>query len=660
MSVFSYPRINFAGTITLNPGTANNDDYAQAPGRTMPANWGAFAGQPFGLFDSGLVQARTFGMSDEAFVEWVQRPYIFDGGSRPVMPSEWNYYGDMSSNAQTTVVGVQAGPGESYTKPDPSVPLSSAIGQALTFKGGITDVNSEGSPPSTQFFIDALQLATDQVTVKGAPSKGACQWINFYRNVNLTADGGAGGYIYHVLRAGPNTTINIPGMPANAVGVVIRYYLYRTIQGETNPFAQAALYSQGKQNPATLQIAGTIAPLMPDEAIITGPVGRLLVSSTTPIPTPPGTQNNGGGQIGLAPAVLQQDGTTISADFIGTFPEFYQGSVNPKYDFGPVSLVVKGGGITAPVGPVPYADTDGGNACGWVFDFDISSNPQAQQALQDANAAFSLVHPQFGTVLDETPYYFPSNQQGIYAEQHGPGDQFLNQGTVEPATVSVYSRGKLLSREKCPPITVWAYQSTPIQSPGNAFALNSNFKPGDPLSIDTLQSGNLLLTFTINGPGNPAPGGYPPQNYSAFSFPPYVTNNPLISIRILPNDEDFSRYYVDPAADEPVGNDLLTFDVVYQKVLRTYYLLFPAMNRVFPLNCEEKVTKNAQAILARTEMSLWMTTKYMPRTRDMSASRRKLLRAWCRKVAPTAQQAAGPAESNQMPGQQAPASQGPW
>ena len=28
MSIFDYPRINFKGTIQLNPGTANNDDYA--------------------------------------------------------------------------------------------------------------------------------------------------------------------------------------------------------------------------------------------------------------------------------------------------------------------------------------------------------------------------------------------------------------------------------------------------------------------------------------------------------------------------------------------------------------------------------------------------------------------------------------------------------
>jgi hypothetical protein len=56
------------------------------------------------------------------------------------------------------------------------------------------------------------------------------------------------------------------------------------------------------------------------------------------------------------------------------------------------------------------------------------------------------------------------------------------------------------------------------------------------------------------------------------------------------------------------------------------------MNQVIPLNSEAAVTKHASAILARTEQSIWMTSGYMPRTRDMSRSRRTLLRAWCRKV----------------------------
>ena len=268
------------------------------------------------------------------------------------------------------------------------------------------------------------------------------------------------------------------------------------------------------------------------------------------------------------------------------------------------------------------------------FDFDISANAEAQSVLKDANATFRLLNGNL-VVLDETDYYVVTNQQAAYAEQYGTGDLFLNQGTLEPATVGVYRRGQRLDAKSCPPITVWQYRSIPLQSPGNAEVNAVNVRPGDPISIDTAEPGNYLLTFTINDAANPAPGGYPPKSYLAFQNPPFTTvmNSPAISVRILPNNEDFSRYYVDPAAEEAVGNELLTFDVVYRRVLRTYYVLYPAMNnQAFALNDEGKVAKHAQAILDRTELSLWMTTDYMPRTRDMSASRRRLLRAWCRKV----------------------------
>jgi hypothetical protein len=282
---------------------------------------------------------------------------------------------------------------------------------------------------------------------------------------------------------------------------------------------------------------------------------------------------------------------------------------------------------SAIIGPVDYADTDSGDRRGWIFDFDISANPAAQRILQDPDARFSLQHAQYGTILGETDYYFVSNQQAIYAEQYGVGDSFLNQGTTEPATVSVYHRGHELDATDCPPITVWQYRSVPIQSPGDVEAIATDFKPGQPLQVDTSQPGNFLFTFSIYAAGN-----LPPKSYSTFMFPPYVTNAPSVSLRILPNGEDFSAYYVDPSAEDPIGNDQLTFDVVYHKVLRTYYLLYPAMNQIFPLNDESRVRKSAQTVLDVTDPKLWMSGRYMPRTRDMSDSRRKLLRAWCRKV----------------------------
>ena len=175
MSLFDFPRVNFKGTIELNPGTANNDDYAQQPGAALlPKSFGPpYAGQALGLIESKTVQARTFGMSDAAFIAWVQKAQTFDVSGRPgqtvqIIPAEWNYYGGMESRttkaAVIAVIGVQTGPGQSYAKADPGVPATAVIGAALSYSGHITDVNSEGSPPATQFFIDSLILKNSTTT----------------------------------------------------------------------------------------------------------------------------------------------------------------------------------------------------------------------------------------------------------------------------------------------------------------------------------------------------------------------------------------------------------------------------------------------------------------------------------------------------------------
>lgn len=628
MSLFDFPRINVTGTLKMNPGTANNDDYAGFA--TLPD--GPCAGQTLALIDSKLVEPRTYGMNDSDFIAWVQKAQTFNvasGGQQQIIPSEWNYYGGMNSKIlSASVVGVTTAPNQVYTSPDSGIPVTGLVGATLAFSGHFTDVNSEGSPPATQFFIDSLTLTQgSQTWLSGSTSKGACQWLNFYRNVNLVADAGAGGYVYHVMLKSSGATIAIPGFDdPSIVGVIFRYYLFASSQGTTSNSGIEAIYQQQGTNPATLQIVATFAPLYENETIFTAPVGRLMVANTPNIPTPQGTQNNGNGMIALAPGVLSVDGNVISADFSGTFPDYYQSGNNPKYDFGTVSLVVTNGTDSATVDAVNYSDTNGGNAGGWLFDFDISTNTQAQQILAAGKATFQLVHATYGVVLAETDYYFVTNQQAIYTEQGGSGTAFVNQGSQEPASVSVFQYGQPLT--SCPPITVWQYASVPLQKPGDAEAISTSYQPGQPISVKTDLPGNFLFTFTVQGQAAP------PQSYTTFMNPPYITNWPQISLRILPNMEDFSPYFVDPTIADPVGNDQLTFDVVYQKVLRTYYLLYPAMNLIFPLNDEASVAQYAQPILqaTSTKPANWMSAGYMPRTRDMSNSRRILLRAWCLKV----------------------------
>ena len=75
-----------------------------------------------------------------------------------------------------------------------------------------------------RFFIQKLALLQGTTPLlSGRASKGACQWLNFYRNVNLTADAGAGGYVYHVMKKTDHKpTIKLPGFPDDIAGV-LRY-----------------------------------------------------------------------------------------------------------------------------------------------------------------------------------------------------------------------------------------------------------------------------------------------------------------------------------------------------------------------------------------------------------------------------------------------------
>lgn len=653
MSLFDFPRINVAGVLTVCPGTANNDDYAGFA--TLPEGYGPFTGQTLALIDSKLVRPRTYGMSDADFIAWAQKAQTFNvatGGQKQIIPAEWNYYGDMSMTLRSgSVIGVTTAPGRVHTKPDGEVPATGVLGATLALSGNVTDVNSEGSPPATQFFLGSLTLSQGGRTLLGgAASKGACQWLNFYRNVNLTADAGAGGYVYHVLRKAAGTTIDLPGFDdPRIVGVIFRYYLYAPTQRTTGNPEIEALYQAKQRNFSDIQLSGTLAPLFDNETIFTTPVGRLLVSGTPTIATPPGTRNNGAnGVIALAPAVLAVDGARVSADFVGTFPDYHQGDAsappgparasappglamptpNPKYDFGPVSLVVTNSSASATVAPVDYADTAAGDQAGWLFDFDLGASPEAQQILASPGGGVFQLRQGNCVVLAETDYYVVSNQQAVYGEQGGSGSELVNQGSAEPVTVAVFQQGRELAAGSCPPITVWWYPSVPLQAPGDAEVIVKACQPGQPIVVPTGQPGNFLLTFSVGGQPSP------PVGYSTFMNPPYITNWPQVSLRLLPNGEDYSSFYVDPTAAEPIGNHLLTFEVVFREVLRTYYLLYPAMNKVIPLNDETAVAQSAAQILAAVSPAPanWMSIHYMPRTRDMSRRRRVLLEAWCRKV----------------------------
>lgn len=693
MSIFSFPRIHVKGLFRINVGTANNDDYSSVqfpPGSDNP-------GDPLRLSDSNTVQPLTYGMSDADFIAWVQQSHSFvqppknlavASAQNPVapaltraeqplhnaevldenivkyIPAEWNYYGDMGLEmVDVDVVAVQ----------DPDRLLKqNAVGGNLSFKvvpaaasgtGMLIDVNAEDVPCS-QVFADALTLMLgDTQLFSGKPSKSATRWVNFQRNTALNGPNGAGACFQSVVPiadlAGQPIVAALPpknGDGAALAGIVFRYYMYRPLQ-PINTFnypkdaewrqQMEALYQKEKfaekLNPDYVEIVGTVAPWYEGE-MMSAPTGRLLNPTGTTFPLPPGSIGNaqpdkdGIRHFGLAPAVAVVDWNRdlLSIDFSGTFPETYKGTdydplktdtaLNPKYNFGAVHLLVRNGDQSYDLGPIDYADTEGGDAKGWIFDISLAGITEDVKTLI-IEGDLVLNCPEYGDLLAESEYYIVSDQSCIFGEQGGAGateTQFTNDGPAdEQSTVKIFRKGVELADGDSPEMTVWEYDTTPNQSPGPRTVNTTSFTAGDALTVRVENSGNRLFTFTL--PGEPEP----PTSYSDLN----LMVVPMINLRILPN-YDFSKYYVDPTAAEPVGNDLLTFDVIYDEIFRNYYLLYPGMNARRPLNNPDywEGAYNAQVILSRTGRANWANYVYMPRTRDLSESRAQLLHAWARKT----------------------------
>lgn len=682
MSVFNFPRINFKGLLMVNVGTANNDDYS---GDVFPKG-SPFAGQPVRLADSINVQPITYGKNDADWITWVQEVGKFakpssnaaqslkavqskgtageenkvfaetaDGSETPVplIPAEWNYYGDMGlTMIDTKVVGIS----------DPKKVIPSDLEQKLRSSelnfnnrpdetgrstGMLIDVNPE-DPTSSQVFTDFLSLQFENsFLMTGKPTKASTRWINFQRNANLTGPNGAAATFQCVVPLSELTDQAILGaMPKTSpdgralTGVVCQYSMFRSMQ-PINTFKYKGqawfdeiikLYEKKGMNPSYVQLQGSLAPWYEGD-MESFAQGRYLIPTENAVPVPEGCSANGPA-LAIAPATLQIDTVNryISVNFTASFPEKYTGQWDPmqtndnnKLDFGQAQLGVIYKGQQHNFADILYS-TMVNDGSGWIFDIPFDDKPEIIEMIE--NGVFVLHSSKYGNLLQETPYLIASDQSSVYAEQNPSGG---NQSTFlysdeNPVDISfnIYKNGKLLTESDSETFALWVYDTTPNQAPGEATPLVSGYKSGQSISLPVDKAGNRLITAV--------PSSWPPPPKSYGNFP--INYGPIINIRILPNDKDYSQYYVDPTAKQPVGNDKLTFEVIYDEVLRNYYLLYPAMSLRVPLNNPEywDDPEMANRLATRISMPFWGKAEAMPRTRDLSDSRRTLLTAWCLKV----------------------------
>jgi hypothetical protein len=674
MSYFDFPRMNFSGTISINVGTVNNDDYSGDTIASGPGN-----GQLLRLSDSVNVQPITFGLNDDDFIAWSQTPVSVQGSPNKIIPGEWNYYGDMSVTFQdVNIVGVNLLNGTLQTSGNP------LIGANLSFNNDagrttalIYDINPEDVPSSVIFAdVMALRDADGNNLFQGNPSKGDTRWINFFRNASLTASAGASGVFQHVIPIANfsdpgvqsvlrNLGMDVTKLPPGLKGFVVRYSIYKVLPPIRRAnYASNDLYNQAlidmynqpypdNQNPAISSVSGTIGLWFEGEMkSIT--MGRYLVPVPALPVNPPAhqancfstgnyTNNNGNGYFTLGPAVINlyiQEGR-ITLDISNTFPEVYQSATaNPKLAFAPfnnstgIMLAFIPAGETNPVTirNLDYSNTSSYIRQGGLIDFTGISRG-AMYAIEKGRLviAFTPYTGSASILLTESEYMIASDQADVFAEQGQTENLYRSDGPDKiPCTINVYRYGNPITTPVT--LTIQEAQTTPNQddkltgkkatviiTPQN----NNKF----PLSLNAAQRGCMLYRIAVNDYPAATQTPMPCNPISDYSYLTLATDF-YVNLRVLPTD-DFSAYIT----SEGVAIQSIPWDYLYTNVLRYYNLILPAMGLHVPF--DEVVWQNMAAkIYERVAVSNWGSVTYMPRTRDLSKTRMQLIQAWCRQYMP--------------------------
>lgn len=314
MSVLSLPRIYFTGVMCWDPATGNNNDYFPTYDDEQAAlNWSFF--KQFGID----ITPDNFGTT---FRPWAiaNQTVPFPGNPTTGIPGEWNYFGGNGAyfvqyadpakgiDRRTMITGGMINPGQPVTS-DPLIGtpvtlLGDPFGDPQPKPPGRLIDNNPASVYSSQVFYNSMAVGNDSVGF-AAPRAERMQsrFINFTRNFNLTAAGGASVTWQACFAAGPTLKINagqsklLAALQAavtsgQARGIMVRFNTYLNLYFQNgyfnnfNPQPKSAdqlpaLYKAALEtgnlfsNPCYSRVVGVIGPWYADE-LATCPEGRYL------------------------------------------------------------------------------------------------------------------------------------------------------------------------------------------------------------------------------------------------------------------------------------------------------------------------------------------------------------------------------------------------
>lgn len=574
MSHLARPRVHFGGTFTTNVGTANNDDVL---------------GRPDVIDTAGVTVRPPEHMGDQEFHRWMEGQTTLGGTAGPgPVRAGWNYYGDNQCDfvdVSVTAAEPRDGPMITSGEIDPLVGARVRLGLAV-----MVDLDPKGIA-GTQIFADSLEvLRQDGLRFGGRPGRFHARWLNPGRNLTVPGFGGCSA-VFQASIPNERLTWDVVDSPAlrrfredadRGAGVTVRFCLY-LLAPRLGDDALAERYRAGEPvaNPAFGRVVGTLGVWQPGE-LASVAMGRLLVSSGTTI----GHKL----PIALGPAVagVDDDAQRVTLDLVNTYPELDESG--RKAPMGEAVLLVRNGTGTRDIGPVPYDQATYERTAGVV---EVPFDPVLGPAI--AAGELVLMTEKGGEMLTEAPVMVESDDRCLY----------LQQGESARVRFAALARGAALAE----PVRFLVHEEAGTGARRPVAEC--------PATIELGGAADNVLTLRAANPGCTvlrlalSPGARRLD----------TARDPYVSVRVLPAD-DYRH----------LDDGELTFQTVYQEVLRYYHLLHPAMSRVLDLSDEQAVTAAAETLLRRTEPGNWERARYMPRTRDLSAGKRRLLERWCRKV----------------------------
>jgi hypothetical protein len=622
MSVLLPPRLVFQGTTAWSPNTINNLPAAYDKRRVA-----ACAGQ----------------------TEWLKE--LNEDGTD--VCGGWNLNGaNDCAFPEVAITGIQLAGDAMLDADDPLIGCAVRIAGALDPATGrrgparIVDVDPK-HPITAQIFFESFSVGDEQCGFEGSPHcRMSVRWPVLERNLNQTGGlirAGCAAVLWQT--ALPRETLAWHGLDrsrglralkqaldadkANR-GLVVRFTNYRTSYYQTatwkgvrltNPELLSAAYRDGftGPNPALSMTLGSIGIWRAGE-LASGPSERLL----TPCRAVTVRECRGGRYISpefadradesdvsdakLGPAFVAVDRGrhVVVLDLSLTFPE--RDAFLEKADLGSFVLQARREPReVAQIGrPITYADY-----CRAAYEanagvLELPFDPERSDFVESGE--FELV-PQDGPrrrVLREEPLAADSEERGIY----------LNQGETRTVEIRVAQRG---SRPRGPVMLVFAqYGDDGKPLPTRRRVVQLLDAAGRPLRRDVVQVARTGLVRIGLRPRRP---GFCFLSFRAAGTVPRVPARfsprlPYLAVRALPFDDELERRTRD--AD-------LSFRFIYDRILRVYDVVYPAMTQPFALRDSRELAAQAELIRSRLSLDAAKSTEFLPVSRDLSAGKRKLL-----------------------------------